>query len=145
MESNNINSNNTKLTRTVSANGLILPVVGQGCWNIGDDPKKSADEEASLRLGVSLGMNMIDTAEMYGDGASEELVGRAMRGVPRSEYMICTKVLPHNAGKRGILKSCDASLRRLRTDYIDLYLLHWRGDITLEETVFCMEELFRAG
>lgn len=79
MESNNINSNNTKLTRTVSANGLILPVVGQGCWNIGDDPKKSADEEASLRLGVSLGMNMIDTAEMYGDGASEELVGRAMR------------------------------------------------------------------
>ena len=133
MESNNINSNNTKLTRTVSANGLILPVVGQGCWNIGDDPKKSADEEASLRLGVSLGMNMIDTAEMYGDGASEELVGRAMRGVPRSEYMICKKVLPHNAGKRGILKSCDASLRRLRTDYIDLYLLHWRGDITLEE------------
>lgn len=145
MENSNKNSNSTKLARTVSANGLVLPVIGQGCWNIGDDPAKSTDEEASLRLGVSLGMNLIDTAEMYGDGASEELVGRAMRGIPRSEYMICTKVLPHNAGKERIFKSCDASLHRLRTDYIDLYLLHWRGDIPLEETVFCMEELVRTG
>ena len=131
--------------REVSANGLALPVLGQGGWNIGDNPQTEAEESAALRCGVDLGMTLIDTAEMYGNGDSERIIGSALKGIPRSEYMLVSKVYPHNAGRPDIFKSCDMSLKRLRTDFLDLYLLHWRGDIPLEETVGGMEELVKAG
>ena len=131
--------------KTISANGLQIPILGQGGWNIGDDPRKTREESAALRRGIDLGLTLIDTAEMYGDGKSELLIGNALRDISRDEYMLVTKVLPHNAGKSSIYAHCDASLKRLRTDYIDLYLLHWRGDIPLEETVGCMQQLVRMG
>lgn len=131
--------------RMVSANGLSLPALGQGGWHIGDDPGKSQSEIAALRRGIELGMNLIDTAEMYGDGRSERLIGKALRDIKRGEVLLVSKVYPHNAGRRNIFESCEASLRRLGTDYLDLYLLHWRGAIPLAETVECMEQLVRAG
>lgn len=132
-------------TRTVNANGLTLPALGMGGWNIGDRPSKTRDEISALRLGLELGMSLIDTAEIYGNGASERLIGRALEGIKREEYLLCSKVLPQNAGKNRIFASCDATLRRLKTDYLDLYLLHWRGAVPLGETVDCMEALVRAG
>ena len=131
--------------RQVSANGLSLPVLGQGGWNIGDDPSKERSEISALRHGISLGLNLIDTAEMYGDGRSELLIGKAVEGLKRDEVILVSKVLPQNAGRSGIFESCRASLRRLGTDYIDLYLLHWRGAVPLSETVECMEELVSSG
>jgi diketogulonate reductase-like aldo/keto reductase len=134
-----------RAARTVSANGLPLPVLGQGGWNLGDDPEKAADEAAALRLGLDLGLTLIDTAEMYGNGRSEQLIGNAFSQRRREEYQLVSKVYPHNAGRPDIFQSCDASLNRLQTDYLDLYLLHWRGAIPLRETVECMEALARAG
>jgi diketogulonate reductase-like aldo/keto reductase len=131
--------------RTVNANGLTLPAMGQGGWRLGDDPQRAANEIAALRRGVELGLALVDTAEMYGDGRSELLIGEALRGVPRESYRLVSKVYPHNAGRSNIFKSCDASLKRLQTDHLDLYLLHWRGAVPLRETVECMEELKRAG
>ncbi|MDR2650303.1 MAG: aldo/keto reductase [Clostridiales bacterium] len=131
--------------RTVSANGLPLPVLGQGGWHIGDDPRRESEETEALRLGVSLGAALIDTAEMYGDGRSEILIGKALKGSKREDYLLVSKVYPHNAGRGNIFNSCEASLKRLRVDYLDLYLLHWRGAIPLEETAACMEELVKAG
>lgn len=131
--------------RTVTANGLPLPALGQGGWTLGDDPRRAEEEMAALRLGVELGLTLIDTAEMYGDGRSEQLIGRALRPFPRATYQLVSKVYPHNAGRARIFESCEASLRRLGTDHLDLYLLHWRGGIPLAETVQCMEELARAG
>jgi len=131
--------------RKVNANGLEIPALGQGGWHIGDDPSKAGDERAALRRGLELGLTLIDTAEMYGDGRSERLIGGALEGVPRGSYALVSKVYPHNAGRPQIFKSCDASLSRLKTDYLDLYLLHWRGAVPLEETVACMEELARSG
>jgi len=131
--------------RTVFANGLDLPALGQGGWNIGDCSKTAEEEATALRRGIELGANLIDTAEMYGDGDSERLIGDAVKGIPRSEYILVSKVLPQNAGRKEIFKSCDMSLKRLQADFLDLYLLHWRGSIPLEETVQCMEELVRAG
>lgn len=123
----------------------MLPAVGMGGWNIGDDASRAESESAALRRGVELGANLIDTAEMYGDGRSELLIGQAMRGIPRDKYLLVSKVYPHNADKKHIFKSCDSSLRRLGTDYLDLYLLHWRGNVPLEETVWCMEKLVAEG
>ncbi|MDR2655632.1 MAG: aldo/keto reductase [Oscillospiraceae bacterium] len=131
--------------RNVSANGLLIPALGQGGWNIGDKPGAAAEESKALLRGLELGMNLIDTAEMYGGGRSESFIGEALRGVPREEYALVSKVYPFNAGRAKIFKSCEASLKRLGTDYIDLYLLHWRGDVPLEETVFCMERLVKEG
>ena len=131
--------------RTVSAGGLEIPVLGQGSWYIGDDTGKAQHEMRALRQGLELGMKLIDTAEMYGDGRSEQLIGRALQGIPRKEYLLESKVYPHNAGRKHIFSSCDASLKRLKTDYLDLYLLHWRGSIPLAETVDCMEELVKKG
>ena len=131
--------------RHVSANGLSLPAVGQGGWNIGDDPSKEADEISALRRGISLGLSLIDTAEMYGGGRSEMLIGKAAQGINRDEIILVSKVLPHNADRSGIFRSCQDSLSRLGTDYIDLYLLHWRGNVPLSETVECMEELVSSG
>jgi len=131
--------------RTISANGLRIPVIGQGGWHIGDNPQKAKNEISAIRHGIEAGMNMIDTAEMYGDGNSEILIGKAIRDITREDYILVSKVYPHNAGNRNIFKSCDASLKRLETDYLDLYLLHWRGSVPLEETVECMEKLVHTG
>ncbi|MHC1693886.1 MAG: aldo/keto reductase [Eubacteriales bacterium] len=131
--------------RRVNANGLSLPLIGQGGWNIGDNPSKAWDEAQSLRLGLELGLTLIDTAEMYGDGSSESLIGESLAGINRRDYQLVSKVLPQNADEKSIFISCEQSLSRLRTDYLDLYLLHWRGSVPLEETVGCMERLVEQG
>jgi diketogulonate reductase-like aldo/keto reductase len=132
------------MMKTISANGLSLPALGQGGWTLGDDPQKSRSEIAALRCGIELGMNLIDTAEMYGDGRSESLIGKAIKGIRREDVLLISKVYPHNADRSNIFTSCDASLKRLGTDYLDLYLLHWRGTVPLAETVECMERLVYA-
>lgn len=127
------------------ANGEAMPKLGMGTWYMGEDPRKASAEIESLRLGVSLGIPLIDTAEMYGDGLSEELVGQAIAPLDRGKLFLVSKVYPFNAGRPDIFRSCEDSLRRLGTDYLDLYLLHWRGSVPLRETVECMEELKASG
>ena len=107
--------------------GTRLPKVGQGTWYLGEDPAKHSGEVETLRWGAQNGLYLIDTAEMYGDGASEELVGEAIRPLDREKLFLVSKVYPWNAGKPDIFNSCQDSLDRLGTDYLDLYLLHWRG------------------
>ncbi|MBL0730054.1 aldo/keto reductase [Piscinibacter sp. HJYY11] len=124
--------------------GDRVAALGQGTWNIGDDPRRRADEIASLRRGLDLGLTLIDTAEMYGDGRSESLIGEAIAG-RRDEVFLVSKVYPHNASKRAMPASCEASLKRLGTDRIDLYLLHWPGSVPLAETVQAFEALQRDG
>jgi len=124
--------------------GERVPAFGQGTWNIGDSRATRAEEIATLRLGLDLGATLIDTAEMYGDGRSEELVGEAIAG-RRDEAFIVSKVYPHNASRQGVAAACERSLARLGTDRIDLYLLHWRGDVPLAETMEGFIALQRAG
>jgi len=124
--------------------GERVPAFGLGTWNIGDSAATRAEEIATLRLGLDLGATLIDTAEMYGEGRSEELVGEAIAG-RRDEAFLVTKVYPHNASKKGIPLACERSLQRLRTDRIDLYLLHWRGSIPFAETIEAFEALKKAG
>jgi diketogulonate reductase-like aldo/keto reductase len=124
--------------------GTEVPVLGLGTWGLGEQGTRGVDVVASLRLGLDLGMNLIDTAEMYGDGGAEEVVGEAIEG-RRDEVFVVSKVYPHNAGRRKIAASCERSLKRLGTDRIDLYLLHWREDVPLLETVEGFEALRAAG
>ncbi|MGQ2904795.1 MAG: aldo/keto reductase [Neoaquamicrobium sediminum] len=124
--------------------GDDVPVLGQGTWGMGEKPIRRADEVAALRLGLDLGMSLIDTAEMYGDGGAEEVVGEAVSG-RRDEVFIVSKVLPTHASRLGVVTACDHSLRRLQTDRIDLYLLHWRLGTPLAETVAGFEALQAAG
>ncbi|GAB3772238.1 aldo/keto reductase [Ramlibacter monticola] len=124
--------------------GESVPALGQGTWNLGDAPRLRAGEIASLRRGLDLGLTLVDTAEMYGDGRSEELVGEAIAG-RRDEVFLVSKVYPYNASRRAMRRSCEASLRRLRVDTIDLYLLHWPGEVPLAETVEAFEALRREG
>ena len=124
--------------------GQSVPVLGQGTWQMGEKSSRRAAETAALRLGVDLGMSLIDTAEMYGDGATETFLGAALDGI-RDQVFLVSKVYPQNAGGRKLIKACEASLKRLRTDRLDLYLLHWMGDIPLAETVAGMEALQAAG
>lgn len=124
--------------------GERIPKLGQGTWEMGERAARRADEIAALREGVALGMTLVDTAEMYGDGATERLVGEALRGLRDSVFLV-SKVYPHNASRRGVQSACEASLKRLGTDRLDLYLLHWRGGVPLEETVEGFEALVRAG
>ena len=105
--------------------GEKVPAFGLGTWNVGDSGATRAEEIATIRLGLDAGATLIDTAEMYGEGRSEALVGEAIAG-RRDEAFIVTKVLPENASRKGTLEACERSLKRLRTDRIDLYLLHWR-------------------
>lgn len=112
--------------RMLLPDGAFVPRIGQGTWNMGDDASRREEEIAALRLGVELGMDLIDTAEMYGDGRSELLVGEAIRGI-RDNVFLVSKVYPHNAGNERLIRSCEESLKRLNTDHLDLYLLHWRG------------------
>jgi diketogulonate reductase-like aldo/keto reductase len=124
--------------------GEAIPVLGQGTWHMAEDPRRRADEIAALRCGLDLGMTLIDTAEMYADGAAEQLVGEAIAG-RRDEVFLVGKVLPHNATRRGTIAACERSLRRLGTDQLDLYLLHWRGQVPLAETLEAFIALIRAG
>lgn len=126
------------------SDGTILPAIGQGTWYMGENPTTEADEIEALRLGVDLGMNLIDTAEMYGHGGAEIIVGKAIQTI-REKVFLVSKLYPHNAGKDKAVRACENSLNRLNTDYLDLYLLHWRGSIPLAETVDAMEQLKKAG
>jgi len=114
--------------------GRTIPVLGQGTWYMGEDPGARADEVAALRLGLDLGMTLVDTAEMYGEGGAEEVVGEALAG-RRDEVFLVSKVYPHNADRAGVRAACERSLHRLQTDRLDLYLLHWRGGVPLAETL----------
>jgi len=121
-----------------------VPVLGQGTWRMGENKSAHEDEVAALRLGIDLGMTLVDTAEMYGEGCAEKVVADAIEG-QRERVFIVTKVYPHNASRSELPKACERSLKRLRIDTIDLYLLHWRGDVPLGETVEAFEKLRAAG
>src|SRR5690606_29235804 len=124
-------------------NGARVPALGLGTWGMGERRSSRADEVKALQLGLDLGMTLIDTAEMYGDGGAEEVVGEAIAG-RRDTVFVVSKVYPHNASRRGAIAACERSLKRLRTDVLDLYLLHWRGAIPLRETVEAFEKLKRS-
>ena len=134
----------SEVRTTLLPSGRPIPVLGQGTWMMGEDPSRRQSEIAALRLGLDLGMTLIDTAEMYGEGAAEELVGEAIAD-RRAEVFLVTKVYPHNATRRGAVEACARSLRRLKTNYIDLYLLHWRGDVPLSETLEAFQQLKEKG
>ena len=120
--------------------GAIIPALGLGTWTMGERKASAAREAAALTLGLDLAMTLIDTAEMYGDGGAEEVVARAIAG-RRDRVFVVSKVYPHNAGRKSAISACERSLRRLDTDRLDLYLLHWRGAIPLGETVDAFEQL----
>jgi diketogulonate reductase-like aldo/keto reductase len=124
--------------------GDDVPVLGLGTWGMGEARTRGADMVAALTLGLDLGMTLIDTAEMYGEGGAEEVVGKAIAG-RREEVFLVSKVYPHNATHRGAVAACERSLKRLATDRIDLYLLHWRGEVPLAETLEAFEALQRSG
>lgn len=130
--------------RITSRTGARIPVLGQGTWMMGADPRRRRGEAAALRLGLDLGMTLVDTAEMYAEGGAEEVVADAIAG-RREEVFLVTKVLPQNASREGTLRAAERSLRRLRTDRIDLYLLHWEGAHPLEETFAAFDRLRREG
>src|SRR3982750_3811510 len=131
--------------RTTTIGGDKVPVLGQGTWQLGDRTERRRQEIAALQAGIDLGMTLIDTAEMYGEGASEELVAEAIAG-RRDQVFLVTKVLPSNArSKKRIVTSCENSLRRLRVDQVDLYLLHWRNGEELAVMVEAFSELVAAG
>jgi diketogulonate reductase-like aldo/keto reductase len=143
----NIGGNRNKLKnmkKIALPSGETVPALGQGTWNMGDSRATRAEEIASLRLGLDLGLTLIDTAEMYGSGRSEELVAEALAG-RRDEAFIVSKVLPSNARSRDVVLACERSLKRLKTDRIDLYLLHWRGDVSFAETLDGFVRLLDAG
>jgi diketogulonate reductase-like aldo/keto reductase len=124
--------------------GEEVPVLGQGTWGFGEHRENRQNEIEALRFGIDNGMKLIDTAEMYGDGAAEELIGKALEG-RRKEAFIVDKVLPQHATRKGTVEACEKSLRRLETDRIDLYLLHWRGAVPLAETLAGFGDLLHAG
>jgi diketogulonate reductase-like aldo/keto reductase len=128
--------------RDFGPTGVSLPLIGQGTWNMEGDER--ADCVAALRRGLDLGLTHVDTAELYGDGAVEEIVGEAIAG-RRDEVYLVSKVLPQHATRKGTVAACEASLRRLGTDRLDLYLLHWPGDHPLEGTLVAMQQLQAAG
>jgi diketogulonate reductase-like aldo/keto reductase len=125
-------------------NGDRVPALGQGTWNMGESAARAADEVRALQHGIDLGMTLIDTAEMYGDGGAEKIVGKAIAG-RRDEVYLVSKVLPFNASRAGTVKACEASLKRLQVERIDLYLLHWRGTHPFAATIEAMETLIDQG
>ena len=132
------------MRRIALPSGETVPALGQGTWGLGVDPARRRDDLAAVRLGLDLGLTLVDTAEMYGEGSTEELVGEAIAG-RRNEVFLVSKVYPHNADRRGVVAACERSLRRLRTDRLDLYLLHWHGDVPFEATLAGFAELVRSG
>jgi diketogulonate reductase-like aldo/keto reductase len=129
---------------SITIDGHRVPQLGQGTWNMADAAGKRQEEIAALRRGIELGMTVIDTAEMYGDGRSETLVGEAIKGV-RDQVFLVSKVLPSNASVQGTVKACEASLKRLGVETLDLYLLHWRGRFALTETLEGFSRLRQQG
>ena len=124
--------------------GATVPEIGIGTWFVGDEPSRRADEIAAIRAGLDAGLRVIDTAETYGDGRSEDLVGEAIRG-RRDDVFLVSKVLPYNASADGVRRAVHTSLQRLGTDRLDLYLLHWRGPVPFSETVAAFERLVDDG
>jgi aldehyde reductase len=124
--------------------GERIPAFGMGTWYMGEKAASRKAELAALKAGLDLGIRLIDTAEMYGDGGAEEVVGEAIAG-RRDEVFIVSKVYPHNASRKGVAAACERSLKRLQTDRLDLYLLHWRGNVPFAETVDAFEALRAAG
>jgi len=122
-----------------------VPLIGQGTWKLPDDDAAIAQAKEALRMGIELGMTHIDTAEMYGEGRSEEIIAEAVRGFPREKLFIVSKVLPSNASYKGTIEACERSLTRLKMDYLDCYLLHWRGSHPIGETMRAMTELVAQG
>ena len=125
--------------------GRLVPRIGQGTWKFPEGGAKVHEARRALRRGIELGMVHIDTAEMYGDGRSEAIIGEAIADLPREELFIVSKVLPSNASYEGTLRACEASLRRLKTEYLDAYLLHWRGSKPLADTMRAFERLVDEG
>ena len=132
------------LPRITLPNGESVPAFGLGTWHMGEDRRRRAEETAAVKLGIELGMILVDTAEMYGNGAAEEIVADAAAGM-RDRLFIVSKVLPFNASRNGVVEACERSLKRLKTDRIDLYLLHWRGSVPLAETLAGFDRLQREG
>lgn len=130
---------------TALADGTRVPRLGQGTWHMGSDKYMESQEIASVRFGIDLGMTLIDTAEMYADGGAEAMLGKAIAGVERESLFLVSKVYPYNADRKNMFQSCEASLRRLGVEYLDCYLLHWRGMVPLAETAECMRELQYSG
>jgi diketogulonate reductase-like aldo/keto reductase len=132
------------LPQVTLPSGERVPAFGQGTWHMGEDRRRAVEEAAALRLGIELGVTLIDTAEMYGNGRAEEIVAEAAQG-ERDRLFIVSKVLPYNATQKGVIEACERSLKRLKTDRIDLYLLHWRGSVPLADTVAGFARLQRDG
>jgi diketogulonate reductase-like aldo/keto reductase len=134
----------SKAPNVILPSGASMPALGMGTWRMGERASDHVREVAALRQGLDFGMTLIDTAEMYGDGGAEKIVGEAIAG-RRDQVFLVSKVYPHHASRRGVVAACERSLSRLKTDHLDLYLLHWRGDVALEETVAGFEQLRSAG
>jgi diketogulonate reductase-like aldo/keto reductase len=128
----------------IFSDGTALPAIGQGTWYMGENASQRKQEVAALQSGLDMGLKVIDTAEMYAEGGAEEVVGEALKGRRESAWLV-SKFYPWNAGEEDAIAACERSLRRLQTDYLDLYLLHWRGNVPLEETIRAMDSLQRAG
>lgn len=126
------------------SSGQAIPVLGMGTWRMGENSQHRQSEIDALRHGLDLGFSLIDTAEMYGEGGAEEVVAEALAD-RRSEAFLVSKVYPHNASRQGAIAACERSLKRLNTDYLDLYLLHWRGSVPLSETLEAFQTLQQAG
>ena len=124
--------------------GQTIPILGLGTWRMGEHTKQRQNEIHALRHGLDLGISLIDTAEMYGEGGAEEVIAQAIAH-RRSQAFLVSKVYPHNASRRGAVVACERSLQRLKTDYLDLYLLHWLGTVPLAETLEAFQALQQAG
>jgi diketogulonate reductase-like aldo/keto reductase len=144
MQFGNLETMGSKLRALNLPSGQSVPVLGQGTWHMGETPRNRRAEIDALQAGIDLGMTLIDTAEMYADGGAEEVVAEAILG-RRDQVYLVSKVYPHNASRGGTISACERSLKRLRTGYLDLYLLHWRGSIPLAETLAAFENLQRTG
>ena len=132
------------MRRITLPSGESIAVLGQGTWGWGEDPGRRGDEVAARHAGLELGMTLVDTAEMYADGGAEEVVGEALAG-RRDQAFVVSKVLPSHASRSGTIAACERSLKRLGTDRIDLYLLHWQGRYPLEDTVAALQQLVEDG
>ncbi|MEP0859370.1 aldo/keto reductase [Trichocoleus sp. DQ-U1] len=124
--------------------GQLIPILGMGTWQMGENARNRQSEIDALRHGLDLGLTLIDTAEMYGEGGAEEVIAEAIAS-RRAEVFLVSKVYPHNASKQGAIAACERSLQRLKTDYLDLYLLHWRGSVPLAETLEAFQMLQQSG
>src|SRR5690606_11998123 len=133
-----------EMRKVVLPSGEEVPQLGQGTWLMGENASGRKSEVDALRLGVDLGMTLIDTAEMYGDGGAEEMLSEALKGI-RDKCFVVSKVYPHNASAKGVRAAAERSLKRMNIDVIDLYLLHWRGGVPFAETVRGFEALQKDG